>query len=230
MASSGADEIGSGADSPETCDLAAMRAEYMGGELREENLKPDPIDQFAFWFDQACKVKILEPNAMSLATVSADGQPSLRTVLLKSYDARGFVFFTNLESRKAREIAVHPRVALLFAWLALERQVIITGTAGRISTAETLKYFITRPRGSQIAAWISNQSSVITSRKILETQWEQMKQKFAQGQVPLPGFWGGYRVTPQQIEFWQGRENRLHDRFLYRRQASSAWEIQRLAP
>jgi len=211
-------------------DLAAMRAEYTAAELREEDLQPDPIEQFAAWFEQTCTAQIIEPNAMSLATVSTDGQPSLRTVLLKSYDARGFVFFTNLQSRKAREIAANPRVALLFAWLALERQVKITGTAERISMAETLKYFITRPRGSQIAAWISTQSSVISSRKILEVEWEQMKLKFAHGEVPLPSFWGGYRVTPQQIEFWQGRENRLHDRFLYVRHKSGSWSVCRLAP
>lgn len=210
-------------------DLSAMRASYGKDELRREDLKADPIEQFTDWFAQACSAKILEPNAMSLATASADGQPSLRTVLLKGCDARGFVFFTNVESRKARELAANPRVALLFAWLPLERQVIITGAAQRISTAETLKYFITRPRDSQIAAWISRQSSVIPSRAILEQQWEQMKRKFADGQIPLPDFWGGYRVVPQQIEFWQGRPNRLHDRFLYTRR-DNAWSIEQLAP
>jgi pyridoxamine 5'-phosphate oxidase len=213
-----------------THDPAQMRANYQRGALREEDLKPDPIEQFAIWFEQACAAQIVEPNAMSLATVSAEGQPSLRTVLLKSYDARGFVFFTNLESRKAREIAANPRVSLLFPWIALERQVIVTGTAARISTAQTLKYFLTRPRGSQIAAWISRQSSVISSRKMLEMEWEHMKQKFAQGEVPLPSFWGGYCVRPQQIEFWQGGHDRLHDRLMYTRQADNSWKIERLAP
>jgi pyridoxamine 5'-phosphate oxidase len=211
-------------------DLANMRAQYTRGELRREDLKSDPIEQFALWFDQACRAGILEPNAMSVATVSAAGQPSLRTVLLKHCDASGFVFFTNLQSRKAREIAANPRVSLLFAWLALERQVIITGTAERVSAAEAQKYFATRPRGSQLAAWISNQSSVIASREILAAEWEQMTQKFAGVEVPLPPFWGGYRVAPQQIEFWQGRDNRLHDRFRYTRQPSGEWKIDQLAP
>ena len=210
--------------------LAKMRAEYTGGELRREDLRADPIDQFGAWFQQACDAGILEPNAMSLATASAEAQPSLRTVLLKGCDARGFVFFTNFESRKARELAANPRVALLFPWLAMQRQVIVAGSAERISTAETLKYFLTRPRDSQISAWISKQSSVIISRKLLEMEWEHMKQKFADGEVPLPSFWGGYRVQPQQIEFWQGRANRLHDRFLYVRQANDSWTLEQLAP
>jgi pyridoxamine 5'-phosphate oxidase len=213
-----------------TLDLANLRAEYTAAELRLENLRPDPIEQFELWFEQARSAGVLEPNAMGLATVAADGQPSLRTVLLKYVDKRGFVFFTNLESRKAREMATNPRVALLFPWLALQRQVVITGAAERVSTAETLKYFLTRPRGSQLAAWVSRQSCVITSRQILEMEWEKMKQKFAQGQVPLPSFWGGYRVKPQEIEFWQGRENRLHDRFMYTKRADGTWSIARLAP
>jgi pyridoxamine 5'-phosphate oxidase len=211
-------------------DIAAMRAEYTKGELNREDLKANPIEQFAAWFDQACKAGILEPNAMSLATVSSSGEPSLRTVLLKSYDANGFLFFTNLESQKAREIAGNNHVALLFPWLLLERQVIIRGTAERISMAETLKYFLTRPRGSQLAAWISLQSSVISSRKVLEMQWEQMKRNFEGGQIPLPSFWGGFRVKPAKIEFWQGRASRLHDRFLYSAQTSGGWNIERISP
>ncbi len=210
--------------------LSDMRSEYARGHLRREDLKPDPIEQFTLWFEQVCRAGVIEPNAMSLATVGADGRPSARTVLLKSYDARGFVFFTNLESRKSRQIAENPRVCLLFPWLALERQVIIGGPAERISTAEVLAYFVKRPFGSQLAAWVSHQSSVISSRKILEMKWDEMKRKFADGRVPLPSFWGGYRVKPQEMEFWQGGTNRLHDRFLYTRQGDGSWSIERLAP
>jgi pyridoxamine 5'-phosphate oxidase len=206
------------------------RHEYSAGELQREGLKQDPIEQFAAWFTQACEANVLEPNAMSLATVGADGQPSLRTVLLKSYDPDGFVFFTNFHSRKAREIQQNARVSLLFPWLALERQVIVIGAAERISTAQSLRYFLTRPRGSQLAAWVSRQSNVITSRKLIEMEWERMKEKFAGGQVPLPDFWGGYRVRPREIEFWQGRENRLHDRYLYKRDDNGGWIIEQLAP
>src|SRR5262249_32817280 len=151
----------------------------------------------------------------SLATVSADGSPLTRTVLLKSYDAGGFVFFTNLESRKAQHMAKNPKVSLLFPWLALERQGIIVGTATRVSSSEALAYFLKRAGGSQLGAWVSQQSSVITTRKALEMKWDEIERKFAEGEVPLPSWWGGYRVVPREIEFWQGRANRLHDRFLY---------------
>jgi pyridoxamine 5'-phosphate oxidase len=193
-------------------------------------LKENPFGQFALWFEQAMEAKVVEPNAMSLATTGADQKPLLRTVLLKSYDERGFVFFTNFESRKARQIAENANVCLLFPWLALERQVIIRGAAEKVSTAESLAYFVTRPRGSQLGAWVSAQSSVITTRSLLEQKWEEMKRKFSEGQVPLPSFWGGYRVVPADIEFWQGRASRLHDRFLYTREGHSAWRIDRLAP
>jgi pyridoxamine 5'-phosphate oxidase len=206
------------------------RSEYTRGELRRADLKPSPFDQFAVWFDEACRGGVIEPNAMSLATAGADGRPLVRTVLLKSYDARGFIFFTNLESRKARQIKENPNIALLFPWLALERQVIVTGMAERVSAAETLAYFLTRPRGSQLGAWVSQQSSVITTRKLLEAKLEEMKRKFAGGEVPVPSWWGGFRVVPQEIEFWQGRASRLHDRFLYTRQPGDAWTIERLAP
>ena len=213
-----------------THDPAAMRAQYDAPELRRQDLDPDPIRQFAAWFELACKSGIPEPNAMALATVSTRGQPSLRNVLLKSYDETGFVFFTNYQSRKAREISDNPSVALLFSWLPLARQVSITGAAERIGTAESLNYFLTRPRGSQIAAWISNQSQAISSRALLDGKLQEMKRKFAEGQIPLPSFWGGYRVKPQAIEFWQGRPDRLHDRFLYARQEDDRWSIERLAP
>jgi len=209
-------------------DLA--RSEYERGALSRSNLKPDPFDQFAAWFGEACQSKVVEPNAMSLATASADGRPLVRTVLLKSYDTRGFVFYTNLESRKARHISENPNVSILFPWLALERQVIINGSAERISAAESLAYFLTRPRGSQLGAWVSQQSSVVTSRKALEMQWEEMKRKFGEGEVPLPSWWGGYRVVPRDVEFWQGRASRLHDRFLYSRSDDGGWTIARLAP
>jgi pyridoxamine 5'-phosphate oxidase len=206
------------------------RSEYTRGELDHENLKACPFDQFAFWFEQAVSSKILEPNAMSLATCGTNLRPSVRTVLMKSFDRKGFVFFTNLESRKAREIGENPNVTLLFPWLALERQIIIGGAAEKVSTAETLAYFITRPRGSQLGAWVSPQSSIITTRSLLEQKWEEMKRKFGEGHVPVPSFWGGFRVVPREIEFWQGRASRLHDRFLYTRQPDDSWRIDRLAP
>jgi len=210
--------------------IGDMRTDYTRGELRREDLKSSPLDQFSVWFEQACQTGMVDPNAMSLATATAGGRPSLRTVLLKAYDDRGFVFFTNLEGRKAREIAENSHVALLFQWLALERQVIVTGRAEKTSTAEAFAYFAKRPIDSQLAAWASPQSGVITSRKVLEMKWEEMKRKFADGKIPLPSFWGGFRVIPAEIEFWQGRPSRLHDRYLYRRQPDNSWLIEQLAP
>ena len=168
---------------------------------------------------------------MVLATAGADGAPTTRLVLLKAFDATGFVFFTNYESDKARQIAENSRVALQFPWHALQRQVNITGTARKVGKAVSLKYFLSRPRGSQLGAWISDQSTVISSRKLLEMKFEEMKRKFSAGKVPLPDHWGGYVVIPDRIEFWQGRESRLHDRFRYRREdPDSAWILERLAP
>jgi pyridoxamine 5'-phosphate oxidase len=210
--------------------LADIRTDYQRGRLRREDLREDPIEQFQVWLNEACTAGLTEPTAMSLATSSKDGRCLLRTVLLKGSDQRGFVFFTNLESRKARHIQENPNVSLLFPWLTLERQVVVTGEAARISTVESLKYFLSRPRGSQLAAWASSQSNVISSRQVLEMEWERLKDKFGTGEIPLPSFWGGYRVTPDTIEFWQGGRHRLHDRFQYVRQTDGAWSINRLAP
>ena len=207
----------------------SIRERSMRAGLRREDLDPDPYRQFERWFGEAMGSGIAEPNAMSLATVDGDGQPWLRTVLLKTYDRRGFVFFTNYNSRKARHIEHNPRVALLFPWVALARQVHITGTATRVPTAESVAYFATRPRGSQLSAWASAQSSIVSDRDFLEDRVKEMSRRFRQGRIPLPEFWGGYRVTPIAIEFWQGRDNRLHDRFQYRAEGGG-WVIERLAP
>ncbi len=210
-------------------DLSDFRKEYSSRGLRREDLESEPLAQFEHWFHQAIELEIPEPNAMSLATVDPDGMPLLRTVLLKYFDASGFVFFTNYESRKAAHIAANPRVSLMFPWVTLERQVIVQGRAEKISTAESLKYFTSRPRESRLGAWVSSQSSVISSRKLLMQKLSELKEKFAHGDIPLPSFWGGYRVVPETIEFWQGGPARLHDRFLYRR-GDSGWRIERLSP
>lgn len=209
--------------------LADLRQEYTKAGIEREQLQDDPVDQFSLWFEQAQNAGIREPNAMVLATVDKSGQPFTRTVLLKDMDKRGFVFYTNFESRKAQQIAGNAKVSLLFLWLDLERQVSINGTAEQISTAESLRYFASRPFGSRLGAWVSRQSEVIRSRALLEQKWQEMKSKFANGEVPLPSFWGGYRVQPQSIEFWQGRQNRLHDRFFYQK-ANKQWQIERLSP
>jgi pyridoxamine 5'-phosphate oxidase len=210
-------------------DLADFRKEYSERGLRREELNPEPVAQFSEWFIQATELAVHEPNAMTLATVDESGMPFQRTVLLKYYDHDGFVFFTNYSSRKAKQIAANSKVSLLFPWITLERQVIVQGRAEKITTAESLRYFATRPRESQIGAWVSNQSEVITSRKFLMQKIAEIRAKFQHGEIPLPSFWGGYRVVPESIEFWQGGPARLHDRFLYRRHAGS-WGIERLAP
>ncbi|MFM7601230.1 MAG: pyridoxamine 5'-phosphate oxidase [Pseudanabaena sp.] len=211
-------------------DIHALREDYKQGELRRKDLHEDPFKQFEKWFQQACNAELLEPNAMTLSTVSDQGQPFMRTVLLKYFDHNGLVFFTNYESRKARQIEINPKVSILFTWLPLQRQVHITGTAAKVTTAESLQYFTSRPRGSQLGAWSSQQSSVISSRQLLLMQFEQVKQKFLDGEIPLPDFWGGYRVVPTSFEFWQGCTNRLHDRFLYTPEEDQSWQIQRLSP
>ena len=210
--------------------LEQLRRNYANRSLDPADLHADPFVQFDRWMREAIATQLLEPNAMSLATVSASGAPSLRTVLLKGFDARGLVFYTNYASSKARDIATQPSVALLFPWLPLERQVSVTGRAGKITAAESLKYFLSRPRESQIGAWASRQSEVITTRSLLEAKFAEMKARFLIGEVRLPGFWGGYRVTPDTFEFWQGRPNRLHDRLRYTRQADGTWNIERLMP
>jgi pyridoxamine 5'-phosphate oxidase len=207
-----------------------LRRELMARGLVRDELSPDPIKQFEHWYAQTMATDLPEPTAMSLATVDAQGQPWQRMVLLKLFDENGFVFFTNYSSRKAEQIAVNGKVSLLFPWQALGRQVKVTGEAERISTAESLKYFATRPRGSQIGAWASRQSQVIKSRAILDGMFDDMKHKFRDGNVPLPSFWGGYRVTPATMEFWQARDSRLHDRFFYRRDQQARWLIERLSP
>ncbi len=210
--------------------LDQIRRDYLQGGLRRDELPADPLALFETWQKQAIACGLVDPTAMVVATVAADGQPSQRLVLLKQLDARGFVFFTNYGSRKAQEIAGNPHVSLLFPWHGMERQVKVGGTAEKISMAESVKYFMTRPRDSQLAAWASQQSAPLTSRQFLLNQLAQMKEKFANGDVPLPDFWGGIRVYPRDIEFWQGGASRLHDRFQYTRQNGNTWQIQRLAP
>jgi len=207
-----------------------LRRELMAKGLLRDDLCADPIKQFEQWYAQTMETDVVEPTAMSLATVDAQGQPWQRMVLLKLFDEKGFVFFTNYASRKAEQIAVNSRVSLLFPWQVLGRQVKVTGQAAKISTAESMKYFATRPRGSQIGAWASRQSQVIKSRAILDAMFDDMKHKFLDGDVPLPSFWGGYRVTPVTMEFWQARDSRLHDRFMYRQDEKAQWFVERLSP
>lgn len=211
-------------------DLQDMRRDYKRSELDESSVNASPFVQFEQWFDEVRRAELPEPNAMLLATANAQGMPNIRAVLLKIFDERGFVFFTNYNSDKAREIDQNPNVAAEFLWLDLERQVRILGRCEKISKTESLSYFLKRSRGSQIGAWVSDQSSVISSRKFLAMQIEKVKEKFQKGEVPLPDFWGGYRIIPQKIEFWQGRESRLHDRILYTKESDGVWSISRLAP
>ena len=209
-------------------DLTQLRVDYKHAALGERDAAPDPFDQFARWFDEAVAVSLPEPNAMTLATVDATGRPAARIVLLKSVDARGLVFHTNYASRKGSEVDADPRVALLFFWAELERQVRIEGTAERVSAAESDAYFAARPRGSQISAWASPQSAPVPDRAWLEAQVAAVQARFA-SDVPRPGNWGGIRVVPRRFEFWQGRESRLHDRLVWTREGDH-WTIGRLAP
>ena len=210
-------------------EIAAMREEYGSRELRRKDLAAEPMQQFEDWFGEAREAELHEPNAMVLSTVGLDGYPASRTVLMKFFDQQGVVFYTNYGSAKAKEIEATPKAAVLFPWLLLERQVRIEGAVEKVSAAESLKYFASRPRESQIGAWVSDQSSVIDSRALLLNKMEELKAKFKGSEVPLPSFWGGYRLIPQKIEFWQGGKGRVHDRFLYTRE-EQGWQIDRLAP
>jgi len=211
-----------------TADLTNLRKEFRENGLNRSELDNNPFNQFSLWFTQAIKSGIVEPSAMSLATAD-EKEIGIRTVLLKHFDDKGFVFFTNYGSKKSQQIKVKPQAALLFPWLNLERQVKIIGKVEKISTLESIKYFASRPKDSQLGAWASQQSVTIASRSLLISQFESMKNKFSKGEVPLPDFWGGYRVIPDSIEFWQGRESRLHDRFIYQR-SDNDWSISRLSP
>ncbi|MFF8588893.1 pyridoxamine 5'-phosphate oxidase [Streptomyces althioticus] len=213
-------------------DLASMRKQYRTEGLSETDLAATPVEQFARWFAQAAREGgLFEPNAMIVSTADAVGRPSSRTVLLKHFDESGFVFYTNYESRKGRDLAENPHVSLLFPWHPVARQVIVTGTATRTGRAETAAYFRTRPHGSQLGAWASGQSTVIASREVLDTAYAGLAARYPeQERVPVPPHWGGFRVVPETVEFWQGRENRLHDRLRYVAVPGGGWRVERLAP
>lgn len=210
--------------------LAELRREYSLAGLSKAELAPDPITQFRKWFDEALAAEILEPNAMVLATVAASGQPSTRIVLLKAVNESGFSFFTNYESRKGRELAGNPRASGTFPWIGLERQVCITGQVSKLSREESEAYFKLRPRGSRLGAWASpQQSAVVPDRAVLEERMKRIEAEYP-GEVPVPPYWGGYVLRPQEVEFWQGRPSRLHDRLRYTRQPDDSWKIERLSP
>lgn len=207
-----------------------IRIDYSLDTLDESSILPDPIAQFARWFDDAATAKVADANAMTLATTGGDGAPSARVLLLKGFDSRGFVFFTNFNSRKGRELAANPRAAMVFYWPPLQRQVRIEGTVQKTSGHENEEYFHSRPREAQIGAWASHQSGQIESRTLLDARQKELETRFAGAAVPLPDFWGGYRLVPQSIEFWQGRPARLHDRICYTRGGDGSWTIRRLEP
>ncbi|NJP99921.1 pyridoxamine 5'-phosphate oxidase [Streptomyces zingiberis] len=209
-----------------------MRKQYRSEGLRERELAPEPMEQFALWFRQVVESGLYEPNAMIVSTVGGDGRPSSRTVLMKGFDRRGFVFFTNYRSRKGREIGANPAVALLFPWHPVARQVHVEGVAERLGRDETVAYFRTRPHGSQLGAWASRQSEPVASREELDRSYGELADRYPPGeQVPAPPEWGGYRVRPEAVEFWQGRENRLHDRLRYVRTAApGGWAVRRVSP
>ncbi len=212
--------------------LADIRKSYERGQLRRADLAADPLAQFDRWMQEATDAKVVEPTAMSLATAGSEGVPRVRTVLLKGVSEAGFVFYTNFESRKGHALTENPVASLLFPWLALERQVLVTGRVERVGDDEAARYFASRPRDSRLGAWTSGQSQPVASREVLEEELARVKERFGaeEGAVPLPPFWGGFRVRPETVEFWQGRANRLHDRFEYTRRAEGGWTIQRLSP
>jgi pyridoxamine 5'-phosphate oxidase len=233
--------------------LADLRREYTFTSLRRSDLAPDPIAQFRKWFDEATGARAsgrlrqrlislyksllmvtgaepMDLNAMTLATADRQGRPSARTVLLKGLDERGFIFFSNYQSRKGRELAENPLAALVFYWAGQERQVTVAGSVAKLPIAESEAYFNSRPRGSRIAAWASQQTCVVPDRGALEKAWTQSETQFSGAQIPIPPFWGGYVLSPHRLEFWQGRANRLHDRFRYTRAEGDQWIIERLCP
>jgi pyridoxamine 5'-phosphate oxidase len=224
-------------DSPRR--LADLRVSYDAGVLDKSHLHATPLEQFGAWFDDAVAVQLPEPNAMIVATAGPDGQPSARTVLLKDADTRGFVFYTNLDSRKSRELAANPRASCVFPWFAMHRQVVIVGRVAAIERGEAGEYFASRPHGSRLGAWASRQSTVIDGRAEIEQRYADLREQYPEGaDVPLPDFWGGWLVRPESVEFWQGRESRLHDRLRFRAVAEgpgdlgdpAAWQVERLSP
>ena len=210
--------------------LAEHRKDYSLAGLLEKDLARDPFRQFEKWFQEAEGAKVIEPNAMTVATATKDGRPSARTALLKGIDGRGFVFFTNYESRKGRELATNPHATLVFPWLALERQVIVEGTVTKASREESEAYFHSRPHASQLGAWVSQQSSIVTNRAVLEDGYKAVERKYAGLPVLIPPHWGGFRLAPERVEFWQGRRSRLHDRLRYVREKDGSWIVERLSP
>ena len=210
--------------------IADLRKDYALQSLSEAEVNPNPLQQFQIWFDQAIAAEVPEPNAMTLATATPEGMPAARIVLLKGLDEQGFMFYTNYESRKGQELAANPRAVLVFWWAELERQVRIEGTVEKVEESEAIAYFQSRPVGSRLGAWASNQSQVIRDRQVLEQRLQELTRQYQDQEIPKPAHWGGYRVIPTAIEFWQGRPSRLHDRLRYRQESGNQWKIERLAP